>query len=199
MSPNGTLFAYSTPVDIKELRDHAALISMAWKDYDGERKRRMVTNTESDTSSVSSAASKAPIETLTVEFDTNNLIVRAVQPNLLLVLVGGVPPGRHTTFKITPESQGDPRYPEERIVTPIETSHDHEDILASADEATPKANESIQQFGSSHSGSQMSQLEKDMKVGLLHIQRKKLDAMTKFLRDDFASKGFVMPDDLSFP
>lgn len=45
----------------------------------------------------------------------------------------------------------------------------------------------------------MSQRDKDIKLGALHIQRKKLDAMTKFIRDDFNSKGFVMPDDLSFP
>lgn len=34
MSPNGTLWAYATPTNIKELRNQAALISLTWRDHD---------------------------------------------------------------------------------------------------------------------------------------------------------------------
>jgi hypothetical protein len=46
--------------------------------------------------------------------------------------------------------------------------------------------------------STMSSRERDVKGGALHIQRKKIDALTEYLRSDFDAKGFVMPDDAGF-
>lgn len=109
MSPNGTLLAYSTPANIKELRDQAALISMAWKDYEKAISSRQEDLSQTDDSAV--GAQHKSLETLTIECDGNNLIVRAIQPKLLLVLVGGIPPGRKRGFKMTAEATGDPRYP----------------------------------------------------------------------------------------
>lgn len=190
MSPNGTLLAYSTPANIKELRDQAALISMAWKEHE--------LNVHSEAHDAGHNGS-SPLETLTIEFDNNNLIVRAIQPKLLLVLVGGVPPGRKLSFKITPETQGGPRYPIEipglsggrhdGVIEPSQSSESS--ALGPALVGSPEA--------PSIADSTMSQKEKDMKLGALHIQRKKLDAMTRFIRQDFERKGFVMPADVSFP
>lgn len=42
-------------------------------------------------------------------------------------------------------------------------------------------------------------LNHELRLGLLHIQRKKVDAATEHMRADFKSKGFSMPHDLSIP
>lgn len=166
MSPSGTLMAYTTPIDIRELRDQAALISMAWKDH------------SSKLSSNPDTGSPPSLETLTIETSNNNIIARAIQPALLLVLVGGVPPSQKDVFKITPEAHGDPRYP------PLDLSEDGEALVGSGKAASVL--------------STMSSRDKDVKGGALHIQRKKIDALTDYLRRDFDAKGFVMPDDSTF-
>ncbi|KAF2801076.1 hypothetical protein K505DRAFT_331170 [Melanomma pulvis-pyrius CBS 109.77] len=197
MSPNGTLMAYSTPVDIKDLRDQAALISMAWKEHEATfQAKHSKPSNQSEFEESSSI-----LETLTIEFQHNNIIIRAIQPKLLLVLVGGVPPSRRTIFKVTTEAYGDPRYPP---IDPLESDSAPPDQLPQGDSSA----ESSLPAGEDHNEgkkkaasimSHMSQREKDIKVGVLHIQRKKLDALTAFIREDFDSKGFVMPDDSSFP
>lgn len=197
MSPNGTLLAYSKPVDIKELRDQAALISMVWKEHEGSLKQKGEQATSSDASSSHSSNGNSALETLTIEFASNNLIVRAIQPKLLLVLVGGVPPGHDAPFKITAEAYGEPRYPHEALSPPAGKSSDGNATLSHG-QGDPVEGSSTAQLSTSIPESHMSQMEKDVKMGLLHIQRKKLDAMTRFLRTDFDAKGFVMPDDTSF-
>ncbi|KAF2279710.1 uncharacterized protein EI97DRAFT_370917 [Westerdykella ornata] len=194
MSPNGTLMAYSTPVDVKELRDQAALISMAWKEHEAALKKKHVN--DANASESQSSASPPALETLTIEFQHNNIIVRALQPKLLLVLVGGVPPSRKSVFKVTPEAHGDPRYP------PAEPSEVEEPATSPPEMPT----EGTPSNGDAGNGkrraasilSTMSQREKDLKIGALHIQRKKIDALTAFIRADFDAKGFVMPDDSGF-
>jgi hypothetical protein len=112
MSPNATLLAYTGPSDIKELRDQAALISILWKEAEQDRKKQ---NRDSQNTDLTSSAVLKPgdLETLTVESEKSNIIVRAIQPRLLLVLVGGKPPKNNSLkfFKITPETVGDTRYP----------------------------------------------------------------------------------------
>ncbi|KAF1976869.1 hypothetical protein BU23DRAFT_551302 [Bimuria novae-zelandiae CBS 107.79] len=174
MSPNGTLMAYTTPIDIRELRDQAALISMAWKDHSS----KLSSNPESSNSELPPA-----LETLTIETANNNIIARAIQPSLLLVLVGGVPPSRKELFMITPEARGDARYP------PLPGEEDEAGSKGTVVGSGGKAPSVL---------STMSIREKDVKGGALHIQRKKLDALTDYLRRDFDAKGFVMPDDSSF-
>jgi hypothetical protein len=192
MSPSGTLMAYSTPVDIKELRDQAALISMAWKEHQSSRKQQV-------SAEESSSESSAPLETLTIETEHSNIIVRAIQSSLLLVLVGGVPPFRKKTFRITPEAQGDPRYPQSD--TPEESSTLRPPTVHSAVDTSSTVVEegTISKKRTPSILSNMSSREKDVKIGLLHIQRKKIDALTNFMRADFDAKGFVMPDDSTFP
>ena len=191
MSPNGTLMAYSTPVDIKDLRDQAALISMAWKDHEKQLLSQL-SYQDSDNSA------SPNLETLTIEFQQNNIIVRAIQPQLLLVLVGGVPPTRKANFKITPEVHGAPRYPPDGssdsdtqpVESPPANASLHHDDTGNLRTGKSKA---------ASIASTMSQREKDVKSGVLHIQRKKIDALTHFIRADFDAKGFIMPEDSSFP
>ncbi|KAF2009614.1 hypothetical protein BU24DRAFT_79492 [Aaosphaeria arxii CBS 175.79] len=194
MSRNGTLLAYSTPVDIKDLRDQAALVSMTWKEYGPDKQ-------QTDTNNASSPSKD--LQTLTIEFENNNIIARAIQPTLLLVLIGGVPPSRKSGFKITPEARGDPRYPptDDSAVEDGDATQ-HGESQAADSLAAPTGDGAAVAAGKKRAPSitsTMSQREKDIKGGVLHIQRKKADAMADFIRKEFDAKGFVMPDDSSFP
>ena len=159
MSPSGTLLSYTTPIDIRSLRDQAALLSLTWKDH---------------------ALKNPHLHTLTVETPHSNIIVRAIQPSLLLALVGTVPPSRarEELFRITPEADGEARYP------PAVEEGEGEVSVGSGKAASVL--------------STVSSRERDVKGGVLHIQRKKVDALTGYLREEFERKGFVMPDETSF-
>lgn len=97
MSPNGDLVAYSTPADLVELRDQAALISMAWRgDPEGGYRPNKIYQSSPNT-----------LRALTIELGNLNIIARAVQYNLIVVLLGGVFPGKSDFFKLTKENFGD--------------------------------------------------------------------------------------------
>ncbi|KAF1850280.1 uncharacterized protein K460DRAFT_269356 [Cucurbitaria berberidis CBS 394.84] len=192
MSPNGTLLAYSKPVDIKELRDQAALISIAWKDNCNGRQKFPA---RSD--SIQDSTLKPALKTLTIETEDCNIIIRLLQPELLLVLVGKLPPRKRQTFRITPEGPGDPRHPD------TETPLPRPDPIVKLDQGDAAAKLSGAPLGDGSTTkakppsilSNMSQREKDIKVGTLHVQRKRLDALVDYILKDFEDTGFVMPAD----
>ncbi|KAF2847455.1 hypothetical protein T440DRAFT_403399 [Plenodomus tracheiphilus IPT5] len=192
MSPNGTLLAYSKPVDIKELRDQAALISMVWKDNCAGREKL-----PSRTESAQESRLKSALRTLTVETEDCNILVRFLQSELLLVLVGTIPPSKRQRFRITAEGYGDSRYPETDTLGSRPGSSSR--LLQ-----TDGAGESATNFSSDRSlakgkapsiASNMSQREKDIRTGTLHVQRKRLDALADYVLRDFEDTGFVMPAD----
>jgi hypothetical protein len=192
MSPNGTLLAYSKPVQTKELRDQAALISMAWKDNCiGRQKLPPRNGTASDQSL------KPALRTLTIETEDCNIIVRLLQPELLLVLIGKIPPTRKQTFKISAEGHGDSRYPETDIpVSHPDSSSKLLQVDAAADNYAPGTGEGLVAKRRAPSlVSTMSQRERDIRTGTLHVQRKKLDALAEYILKDFEDTGFVMPAD----
>ena len=191
--------AYSTPVNIKELRDQAALVSAAWKENCSGRHthtapdpRKDSAHPEREPSAASSLANslKPALETLTIEAEHCNILVRSLQPELLLVMVGEIPPNKRQAFKITSEGKGEPRYPaSESDARPGSSA-------VSSQNAAPLAVES----GSSKVRapsimSTMSQRERDVRLGPLHIQRKRLDALTAYIKKDFEASGFIMPSD----
>lgn len=192
MSPNGTLLAYSKPVDIKELRDQAALISIVWKDNCASREKAPQSAHAANESPL-----KPALKTLTVETEDCNIIVRLLQSELLLVLVGRIPPKKQQPFRITPEAHNSPRYPDIAVTlsrpssatkllqgdTTIDRTILSTDGELSAKNKAPSLRSS------------MSQREKDIRVGALHIQRKKIDALAKYILKDFEDTGFVMPAD----
>jgi hypothetical protein len=178
MSPGGTLLAYATPANIKELRDQATVVSMAWKENQNKANKD-ARRPDSPASGASASIPVGALETLTVQFENTNLIARAIQPRLILVLVGGVPPGHKQQFKMTPEYSGGARYPPDNEQSSEDTSK--------TKLATSPSNFST-----------LSKTEKDIKLGVLHVQRKKLDLLTQFIRRDFELKGFVMPEDPQF-
>ena len=184
--------AYTTPANIRELRDQATLISMCWKDNQSAMKNKTrPANPESEPSN------PIKLETLTIEFDNANIIVRLLQKRLLLVLVGGVPPNRRKDFKATPEVTGEPRYPSIELV--------QEAIQERASTSAPES--SAQDFRTATRSSlpndmplpEMSEKQKDIKLGALHIQRKKADALAEYIKAEFDAAEFVMPDDASNP
>jgi hypothetical protein len=264
MSPHATLLSYSSPENIKDLRDQAALISMLWREQESEIKASQATSSwpqpQSEFTTVDeSVVPDGALETLTIEFDHVNIIARAVQPRLLLVLVGGAAPNTNSTqFKITSEKRGESRYPatpslSRRAIFNLsgdddddDSRHDspHSDFLESPVDApkkpknsggprkeaaavphgaiTPKHNPSpprsqpttprsevvtsnrdgnttasdnvlAERVLKAQENQELSPLDEDVKLGLLHIQRKKVDLATEHMRRDFKAKGFTMP------
>ena len=187
MSPNGNLLAYSTPVNIKELRDQAALISAAWKEQCIGRQTQSAPDPRKDlvrdnADAAQQGGSRPALETLTIEAENCNVLVRSLQPELLFVLIGELPPNKSQQFKITAEGNGDPRYPA------LEGSDTRPNTPTAAQSTASK-------LKAPSITSSMSQREKDIRLGVLHIQRKRLDALTEYIQRDFKDSGFVMPAD----
>lgn len=196
MSPNGTLLAYSTPVDIKELRDQAALISIAWKEHCQGRQKPPVPgqrkeSARSDNSAGANAAQslQPALRTLSIQSRDCNILVRLLQPELLLVLVGNIPPKKNQSFKINAEGYGDPRYPE------VDASPSRPGSSSNLLQGDASADLSSGKKKAPSVMSNMSQREKDIRHGVLHVQRKRLDALANYALRDFESTGFVMPAD----
>ena len=195
MTPNATLLSYTTPVDMRELRDQATLISMCWKDN-----ANAIHNSTHQASSEAGSGQSHLLDTLTIEFDNANVIVRSLQERLLLVLVGGVPPNRQINFKATPEVTGDPRYPS------AELKEEPPDI-AQERASTSVPESSAQDFTATVSSSlpngptvmELTEKEKDIKLGILHIQRKKADALAAYIKGEFEGANIVMPDQVNDP
>lgn len=184
MSPNGNLLAYSTPVNIKELRDQAALISTAWKEQCVGRQVQSTPDPKKDSTREDAEAArpgglKPALETLTIEAENCNILVRSLQPELLFVLIGELPPNKVQRFRITAEGLGEDRYP----------------VLGSSDMQTSAPQSATGKLRAPSISSSMSQREKDVRLGVLHVQRKRLDALTDYIQKDFADSGFVMPAD----
>jgi hypothetical protein len=92
MTVNGTLLAHSQPVRINDLRRQAALAALSWQRYDGSHAHNE--SEEEFDHYARPGVDQSPLRTLVIESDSSNVIIRKIQPSLLLVLEGGVPPGR---------------------------------------------------------------------------------------------------------
>lgn len=181
MTPNGSLMAYTLPANMKELRDQVALVSISWKEQ-LERKDSENIDPQDRPDSPSEHERRVirpdAIEALTIEFDNRNVIVKYLQPKLLLVLEGGVPPGRRKELKVTAEAPGDARYPPE----------EHDTMNGSLNGA----------MLSSSAGSMASTTASAAsfrRVSVLAIQRKKMEIMAQTIKDELQRSGFLMPDD----
>lgn len=199
MSPNGTLLAYSMPVDIKELRDQAALISIAWKEQCQDRQKPPLPDRKDSARNEHAANTSQPLKpalkTLTIQARDCNILVRLLQPELLLILVGSIPPNKNQSFKLTAEGYGEPRYPsvDASQSRPGSSSNLLQGDAAADSQMTP-AGGAIKSKTPSLS-STMSQRDKDVRLGVLHVQRKRLDALANYALQDFEGTGFVMPAD----
>jgi hypothetical protein len=205
MSPNATLLAYSGNPNIQQLRDQATLLSQIWKEQKDklrEQQHSTVNAAEqlSSSSSPTSTIIEGALETLTVENAKSNIIIRAVQPRLLLVLVGGSPPRRTSDFfKITAEARGDSRYPPETADSDAgstDSAHDSTQGSPPPELLTQAHEEPIIDTSMPLEYRDLTEKEK---THMLSLQRKKMDAATDYMRRDFTSRHFIMPDELSIP
>ena len=167
MTMNGTLLAYTQPTNIKELRKQAAMAAISWQEH------QAAANTETSDAAGDSSKVAVPslLQTLTMETEDSNIIVRKIQPQLLLVLEGGVPP-RKRTFepRVTPENPTDNPYP----------SANGSDIEAKVGSSASSVAESTR----SSAGQT-----------ILGLQRRKLDALAAAIAKDFDKTGFKMPEE----
>ena len=167
MTPNGTIIAYSQPTNIRDLRRQAAMAALSWQEHEGSPPR--------DSGEIDGEPSKIKmtglLRTLTMESESSNLIIRKVQPQLLLVLEGGVPPRRRTFEpRVTPEGPGDAPYP----------AQDEGNI----DSVVGSSASSIAESAKSSAG-----------LGALGLQRRKLDALAAAIAQSLEQTGFKMPDE----
>lgn len=198
MTPNGSLIAYTTPADVRELRDQAAIVSMSWK----EQLDLKASNNDNHDFSQGSlrdiprrTTRPDTLETLTVEFDKSNVIVRYLQPKLLLVLEGGVPPGRKRQLRIFAEAPGDPRYP-------VESQTPDEDAAQYGEhDIKSRPIEEVRQLAASPSAASQASTAVSSQGGrrrsVLQIHRRKLEIMADAIKAEFARSGFEMPDDVA--
>lgn len=202
-TPNGSLIAYTLPANIKELRDQVALVSISWKEH--LEARSNVDNSPQQTQDHGNnhepsqrTVTPDALETLTIEFDKGNLIVRYLQPRLLLVLEGGVPPGRRRPLKVTAEAPGEAPYPSaERPESPPPPPSvtESENGGRSARGSPPKAAALSSSTGSKASTAISSNTGR--KLSVLAVHRRKMDILARTIKDEFERSGFVMPDDPS--
>ncbi|KAK3691477.1 hypothetical protein LTR37_018674 [Vermiconidia calcicola] len=167
MTPNGTLLAYNQPTHIRDLRRQAAKAALVWQ----EHQRAQYPNSAAPDEDASKIFMPALLRTLTIEADDANLIIRRLQPQLLLVLEGGVPP-RKQTFepRVTPEGPGDATYP------------------------TQGGQSSGSALGSSASSIAES-AKSSVSQGVLGLQRRKLDALASAIAQNFEQTAFKMPEE----
>ena len=167
MTPNGTLLAYSQPTDIRELRKQAAIAALSWQEHQ-EPSRRDSTDPEGESGEITMPGL---LRTLTMESESANVIIRKIQPQLLLVLEGGIPPRRRRfEAHVTPENLSDPPYPSQN---------------GSTSETVPGSSASSVAESSRGGAS----------TGVLLLQRRKLDALASAIAQDLEKTGFKMPGD----
>ncbi|KAK3631538.1 hypothetical protein LTR22_021059 [Elasticomyces elasticus] len=162
MTPNGTLLAHTQPIDTRDLRQQVAMIAMSWQEQEQVKPE--------DTSGANRQPGESrELQTLVLESIQSNILVRRIQPRLLLVLEGGVPP-RKQSFE--------PRvFAEDGNGEPLHYNKTAESSLATSP--------------SSMAGSSTS----TAKSGVLELHNKKLDAMATAIATEFEQTGFKMPED----
>jgi len=165
MTPNGTLLAHSQPTDMKDLRKQVARTALTWQEYEAQ------TNSSSRGSeqALSLPDDVSALHTLIIESETSNVLVRALQRQLLLVLEGGVPP-RKSTFepRITAED--------------VDGKPLHDNLPADSARGSPISSDPATSVSNAS-------------TNVLGLHRKKLDAMAAAITADFEQTGFKMPEE----
>lgn len=194
-TPNGSLIAYTSPADVRELRDQAALILVTWREQFDLHK--LESNESTATSkdhggSVDQSASKSNMHTMIMEFESRNVLVRSLQPRLLLVLEGGVPPGRTRKLQITVEGPNGTKR-----LTDDETA-DQTHLQAKPSAANGGDGVEASRLASSPAGlseTSTTNSTRKQRTNILEIHRRKLDALAQAIQRDFQKSSFSMPLD----
>ncbi|KAK3110507.1 hypothetical protein LTR53_015135 [Teratosphaeriaceae sp. CCFEE 6253] len=158
MTPNGTLLAHTQPSDARELRKQVAMVALSWQEH-------AQIPAEPDEAS-SQTQRQQDLHTLIIESETGNVVVRRIQPQLLLVLEGGVPP-RKPSFEPRVVAEGPEGGP----------SHDGRSAGSPSTSISSKADSSMS----------------TATAGVLALHRRKLDMMAAAIVAEFDQTGFHMP------
>jgi len=124
------------------------------------------------------------LETLTVELTEANIVIRQIKPKLLLCLIGpkykpGMPiPGKET-------HKGDQK------ASPTKASASTEPVTASKPAVSTTVHSNTDAPGGP--AKELTQEQKDLKLGHVHIMKCKAEALGKFLEEGL--KDFTMPPD----
>ncbi|CAK4033973.1 Hypothetical predicted protein [Lecanosticta acicola] len=176
MTPNGTLLAYSQPTDINDLRRQAAIAAITWQEHqhpapDGHLADSFQGEIRED------GEPQQPLHVLSVESEASNVLLRQIQPQLLLVLEGGVPP-RRAGFgrRVTAESADG---------TQQQWPHHQGDNASLRSNATATATATN---GGGGGGSSSA-----VAASVLKLHRGRLDALADAIISDFQQTGFQMP------
>ncbi|KAF1809728.1 hypothetical protein P152DRAFT_402676 [Eremomyces bilateralis CBS 781.70] len=228
MSRNGTLIAYSTPVDTNEAKEIAAMVTLAWNDFDRKDPssfsiamtagaHHFHASASDPYRKPSKTSTKGPrkLNALTIQYPEKkcSVLAREIQANLILVLMGTAPRGTLTEFKTHAEWVGSPRFPptvptdRQRQGTPSGapspkgTDGSRPSSSASQESTTAQKARAVKPapLNGGKTWEELSDYEKDIRLGALHVQRKKLDSVAVYVRNEFSVKGFQMPIDASFP
>lgn len=160
MTPNGTLLANTQPTDARDLRQQVAMIALSWQEQQESGSAGTIEGLRQP---------QRNVHTLIVESETNNTLIRKIQPQLLLVLEGGVPL-RRRSFEPRVSAEG-------ADGEPLHVSSTAEASLGTS--VSSKAESSVSTTTS----------------GVLGLQRKKLDAMAAAIVAEFEQTGFRVPDE----
>lgn len=186
-TPNGSLVAYTAPADVRSLRDQAALVLVTWREQI-EYLRTESTSPEADGDAHGTTNDLgSSLHTMIMEFDSRNVLVRQIQPKLLLVLEGGVPPGRRKSLHITIESLDGTKRP--GTATSVDASQ------VSRTDDTNNAASHAAGSPSARSLASTTASVSQRRNNILDLHRRKLDALTEVIRQDFEKAQFSMPTD----
>lgn len=172
ITPNGTLLAYSQPTDTKDLRTHVVMVAMSWQEHSTFTASSGSDDGDGDLREMKPQHSQ--LRTLTIETPDSNVLVRQIQPQLLLVLEGGVPP-RRRGFEVRQSAEGVDGEPLRRV-------QQDQSLLEQPD---------LDSSASSIAESSASSTSR----AVMDLHRKKLEAMASAIADDFEQTGFVMPEE----
>jgi hypothetical protein len=222
LTTKSDLLAYPRPNDIKQYRNEAALIIKSWKDADREFAEQHNRNIPSHKTG-NIHINDNELFALTIQTDSGNVLIRAVQPCLLLVLVGCKPKStRSKPEQFTSEAKGDARYPAILDAPPpvidfsanIFDDDDDEELSPTTLSATRASStyKAKSSNSSDHQGQRSptdeneedldanlddKEAEEQQSADLLYLQRDKLDAMADWLAARLSEKEFRMKEDNS--
>lgn len=166
MTPNGTLLAYSQPTDINDLRKQAAIAAITWQEHqrhdpDGHLADSFQGEIRED------GEPQQPLHVLSIESEASNVLMRQIQPQLLLVLEGGVPPRRAGFGR--------------RVTTESADGTTQQHLPHQGDNVSLRSNAT----GANGSNT--------MAINVLKLHRTRLDALAEAIISDFKQTGFKMP------
>lgn len=166
MTRNGTLLAYTQPANIEHLHKQTALATLSWQQHQiSPATPTADTNGEPGNTPISGS-----LHTLIVESESSNLIIRRVQPHLLLVLEGSISSRKHNFA---------PRVIREGL-DGVPYHGEDENAEASFESAV----------SSEPNGTQSSS-------SVLALQRQRIDALAEAIAEGFSDAGFKIPEESS--